>query len=223
MFGAGPRKRKHRQKKRSEDQDTDSNDEQEGEFLLKSRTTIYCDGGSEHLNVDEDEQASQNSEGAAHVVQLCCLLAIWLHAGAGVSRATVNTVPKALQIIIAVTLELVQESLAAQGISANIPSIKIPADIRTVHKQYKLEPDIVRTTCCPKCYTMILLSKGQSRICQFAVLSSDRNGLIDAMLTCVESGILGQVQRQYLTPRSIPRSLNLGLNSSSLNASLRTT
>jgi hypothetical protein len=83
----------------------------------------------------------------ALIVQLCCVLAIWLHTGAGVSRGTVNIVLKAMQFIIAITLEL-------QEISAKVPSVKIPADIPTAHKRYKLELEIVRTTCCPKCYTV---------------------------------------------------------------------
>jgi hypothetical protein len=67
----------------------------------------------------------------------------------------VNTVLKAIQFIIATTLELVQLSLISQGITgAELLSFKIPVDICTVHKLYKLEPEIVHTTCCPKCYTI---------------------------------------------------------------------
>ncbi|KAJ7355155.1 hypothetical protein DFH08DRAFT_803198 [Mycena albidolilacea] len=138
MFGAGPPEKKAKQAV-SSDKDTASDKEPQGPAAPAS------EGG------DQDGQDTTLSP----VFDLCCLLAIWLHAAAGASRNTVNVVLKALQFILVVALQLIQASLIAQGITGvQLPSIKTPADICTVHKLYKLEPEIVRTTCCHKCYTI---------------------------------------------------------------------
>ncbi|KAF7311213.1 hypothetical protein MKEN_01022800 [Mycena kentingensis (nom. inval.)] len=92
--------------------------------------------------------------GVALVVQLCSMLAMWLHVKANVGRATVNTVLKALQLIISTTVDVIRISLAAQGVEASLPNFNIPADIRSIHSRFNLDPPIQRTVCCPKCYKL---------------------------------------------------------------------
>ena len=88
------------------------------------------------------------------IIQLCAALLIWLNLKAGVSRETANTILKALQFILTTALELLQVALAAQGIPVQLPKLRIPSDLRTIYQNYSREPEIVRTPCCPKCYTL---------------------------------------------------------------------
>ncbi|KAJ7828802.1 hypothetical protein B0H13DRAFT_2372933 [Mycena leptocephala] len=98
MFGAGPpAKKKAKKKVFSSDEDTASDEEPQG----PTATTP-----------EEDHQDGQDAM-LSPVFKLCCLLAIWLHAAAG--------------FILAITLQLVQASLIAQGITGvQLPSIKLP-------------------------------------------------------------------------------------------------
>ncbi|KAJ7058618.1 hypothetical protein C8F01DRAFT_1232752, partial [Mycena amicta] len=57
------------------------------------------EGPSDNKNADTENPSTDS--GSALVVQLCYMLAIWLHVQANVSRTTVNTVLKALRLILA--------------------------------------------------------------------------------------------------------------------------
>jgi hypothetical protein len=88
------------------------------------------------------------------IIQLCSALIVWLNLKASVSRETANTILKALQFILNTTLELLQVALIAQGVPVQVPKLRIPKDLRTIYRNYTKEPEIIRTPCCPKCYTL---------------------------------------------------------------------
>lgn len=88
------------------------------------------------------------------IVDLCGIVVLWLSLQAGVSRQTANVVLKALKFIISTTIQLLCSALLAVSIHLPpVPEIRLPIDIRTLYKQNKLEPDLIRIICCPKCFT----------------------------------------------------------------------
>lgn len=90
---------------------------------------------------------------ASSIVQLCCMLVIWLNLKAGVSRKTANIILMALHFIINTTFQLLQVTLTSNfGININLPKIHIPQDVRTAYQTLDHEPEIIRTACCPSCY-----------------------------------------------------------------------
>lgn len=94
------------------------------------------------------------------VVQFCCILVIWLHLKAGVSRNTANIILKATQFILATLLHLIQTALTVQlGREIKIPEIQLPQDIRTALSRHfnDHEPKLIRRPCCPNCFTLYTL------------------------------------------------------------------
>lgn len=89
------------------------------------------------------------------IVKLVCIMVIWLNLKAGVSRDTANIILKVIQFILSMTFSSLQLALASSlGINVTLPEIQIPQDIRTAYHLYSSEPDITRTVCCPKCYSL---------------------------------------------------------------------
>lgn len=87
----------------------------------------------------------------APLVNLCCLLVSWLNLRLGVSRSNSNIILQALQLIVGTTVQLIFEELHSAGYNFPTPVFSLPKDIRTVYGM-GLEPEIIRTACCPKCY-----------------------------------------------------------------------
>ncbi len=90
----------------------------------------------------------------ALIIRLISTLAVWLHLQAGVSRKVANMLLKAFQLIITVTLTLVETSLGLSGINVSLPKLRIPQDVRTAYQNHFTEPEISRTVCCPKCFSI---------------------------------------------------------------------
>jgi hypothetical protein len=89
------------------------------------------------------------------IINFCCILVIWLHLKAGVSRKIANIVLKAIQFILTAQLGLIQIALEAQlGTEIKLPEIQLPQDVRTAFRTQFPEPKIQRTACCPKCFTL---------------------------------------------------------------------
>ena len=85
---------------------------------------------------------------------MACLLVIWLHSRAGVSRAVTNKVLRAIQVIISATLYLVGIALMSSGFAVKLSNVKLPHDVRTAYQLHCPEPEIIRTACCPQCFSL---------------------------------------------------------------------
>ncbi|KAJ7190897.1 hypothetical protein B0H12DRAFT_1246357 [Mycena haematopus] len=80
---------------------------------------------------------SEFSVDFSSVERLCCILVIWLHVKAGVSRSTATVVLKAIQFILTVLLGLIQTALTAQlGREIKLPEIQLPRTVETVFNKY---------------------------------------------------------------------------------------
>ncbi|KAF9462205.1 hypothetical protein BDZ94DRAFT_740824 [Collybia nuda] len=88
------------------------------------------------------------------VIKMICILVVWLHIWAGISRSVVNTILKAFQLIISMTLQLIEAALCSSGISIRFPDLAIPQDIWTAYARHFLEPEIICTVCCPTCFSL---------------------------------------------------------------------
>lgn len=81
-------------------------------------------------------------------------MVVWLHVRVGMSRSIANTILQAIQLIISLTLHLVEAALLSSGISVTLSGIKLPRDVHTAYGLHCMEPDLIRTACCPECFTL---------------------------------------------------------------------
>ncbi|KAF9043561.1 hypothetical protein BDZ89DRAFT_943643 [Hymenopellis radicata] len=92
----------------------------------------------------------------SQISKLCCTLVIWFNLKAGISRDHANTLLRALQFIIATLLHTLSIALrTAPGFNATIPTFHLPRDLRTAYNHDDLDPTIIRTICCPGCYSLM--------------------------------------------------------------------
>ena len=84
---------------------------------------------------------------ATLIIKMVCLLVIWLHSRAGVSRAVTNKVLQAIQVIISATLYLVGIALMSSGFAVKLSNVKLPHDVRTAYQLHCPEPEIIWTGC----------------------------------------------------------------------------
>ncbi|THU85981.1 hypothetical protein K435DRAFT_822265 [Dendrothele bispora CBS 962.96] len=88
---------------------------------------------------------------------MCQILVIWLILCVGVSRSTANLVLQALQLILLTVTELLAITIKIFGQELDIPPLEICSDIHTIYRAVEVEPEIIRTVCCPKCFTLYSL------------------------------------------------------------------
>ena len=81
-------------------------------------------------------------------------LVVWLYIRAGVSRSVANIILQSFQLIILTTFLLVETALLTSGINVKLSNIQIPKDVRTAYTHHFPEPDIIRTACCPSCFSL---------------------------------------------------------------------
>jgi hypothetical protein len=101
------------------------------------------------------------------ITDLCTLFIAWLSLRGGISRETANTVLKALHLIVSSVVQLVLEFLQSTfGINLAPPSLDIPADLRTIfNRSAELNPEITRTVCCLKCFSLYPLNDDIPEYC----------------------------------------------------------
>ena len=98
-----------------------------------------------------------------------CSLAAWLHLVCGLSRAGTSQTLKVLGFIIQLAMKLggLLAFLRSNPSAApSFPPLHLPHDVRTAMSALSLEPNIIRSICCPKCLTQYSLSE-LPEICDF--------------------------------------------------------
>ncbi|EDR02599.1 uncharacterized protein LACBIDRAFT_308244 [Laccaria bicolor S238N-H82] len=88
------------------------------------------------------------------IIKMVCVLVVWLHLRAGVSRSAANTILQAFQFIISTMIQLIEAALCSYGINIKLPEFKLPHDLCSAYGQTFPEPDIIRTACCPSCFAL---------------------------------------------------------------------
>lgn len=107
-------------------------------------------------NSRADGHLAQN-EAANVIATMCCVLLLWLRLCAGASRSTTRKVGGLLTVVIAAFSALLIMVLTAAHASFTLPPIKIPLDERTMLRHLELEPTILRSVHCPRCFTAYTL------------------------------------------------------------------
>lgn len=88
---------------------------------------------------------------------MVCTLATWLHLGCGLSRSTTSRLLKVLGFIVQTAMELggllslLPHSDQDGNITTSFPPLRLPHDVRSAMSALSIEPNIIRSICCPKC------------------------------------------------------------------------
>lgn len=86
---------------------------------------------------------------------MCCIVALWLHLRARVSRQTCGTILRCLQVLLTITFAITSRAIqTVLGADVQLTPPRIPTDIRTAAQMQRLDPCIIRYICCSKCFTV---------------------------------------------------------------------
>jgi hypothetical protein len=89
------------------------------------------------------------------IVVLICMLASWLHLTCGLSRDAASRVLKFLFLI--VRLSVRAGALLSKDMET-LNAFHMPLFVNSAIAQLGLEPDLIRSICCPKCFTLYSLT-----------------------------------------------------------------
>ncbi|KAJ6517772.1 hypothetical protein DFH09DRAFT_1287640, partial [Mycena vulgaris] len=131
----------------------------------------------------------------APVTTLCVMLAAWLNLHVGVGRENSSIFLKALRFIMLTVINLIFGVLQLVDPKIQSPTLDIPQDIRSVY-QHGLEPEIIRTPCCPTCYKNYSLAN-LPEICGWKKSPKSR---------ACGTVLWKQVRTQNGTTKSVPKS-----------------
>ena len=90
---------------------------------------------------------------------MVCTLAAWLHLGCGLSHAAMDRMLRIVEIIVLLAVEIGQlaanltTSLSQHPQSTpSTPVLSLPHGVHKAMSSLSIEPDIIRSICCPKCF-----------------------------------------------------------------------
>jgi hypothetical protein len=96
------------------------------------------------------------------LVTFVCTIAVWLHLKCGLSRANADRLMKAIHLLISLAITfgrlLVKFQHPNLALQAPLPIPLIPHDVRTAITTLSINPKIIRSICCPKCYSKYSLN-----------------------------------------------------------------
>src|SRR5260221_6863078 len=97
------------------------------------------------------------------LVTFVCTITVWLHLRCGLSRANADRLMKAIHLLISLAIDfgrlLVQIQHPDLELETPLPTPLIPHDVRTAISTLSLDPKIIRSICCPKCYSIYPLNR----------------------------------------------------------------
>ena len=145
--------------------------------------------------------------------ELICVLATWLHLICGLSVARTIKVMKFVEEIVLLAIKLgilMIQSVSKSQIDVRT-SITLPHDVHTAINALCIEPTIVRSICCPRCFAAYSLDS-IPEACLWR--ESPQSKLCNEPLWTTTVGQLEQVHVVSLDVFTAPKTLNHGSNSS---------
>ncbi|TFK52726.1 hypothetical protein OE88DRAFT_1791307 [Heliocybe sulcata] len=91
------------------------------------------------------------------IATLIHVLILWLHLRCGLSRQASTVALKVINIVITMAFQL---ALSIRGLGSpdtDIPTINIKHDVRSAMASLSIEPVLLRSVCCPKCFAQYSL------------------------------------------------------------------
>lgn len=139
-----------RQWARRAERDTDP----DGEAEVIHPSTVHPDG-DHHGGLDAELSSSRVQQTFALTSWMFQHLGAWINVSAGVSRNRTHIILVAIQMILSGLVSLLWKALTALGYEQwERPELDTPRDVRTLYSRLNIEPKIVRTICCPKCFKL---------------------------------------------------------------------
>ena len=95
------------------------------------------------------------------LVTFVCTIAVWLHLTCGLSRANADRLMKAIHLLVSLAINFAHLLVKIQHPNVALQTLQtplIPHDVRTAITILSLDPNIIRSICCPKCYSKYSLS-----------------------------------------------------------------
>jgi len=108
---------------------------------------------------------------------------VWLHLSCGLSRAAAGKVLRVFRAIILAAIQLGMLIARPTSVSGPQISFSLPRDLRTAMSKLSIEPNIIRSICCPKCYTKYSLSS-MPQVCSYKETPRSRKCGEELWTTC---------------------------------------
>ncbi|THU85339.1 hypothetical protein K435DRAFT_805976 [Dendrothele bispora CBS 962.96] len=185
--------------------------------LRKARETTR-DNMKESDTEDSDSEQSERAAGpsGSHfnaaeencrremtlITHMVAMLGAWLNLAGGGSQTTTGVILKGIAIILMTAFKIISTTLLKPlGLDIDIPLPHTPRDVRSTYNALSIEPTIIRTACCPKCFTLYPLRNDLPDHCPWKE-SRRAHKVCSASLTMqrrTKNGVVVVPRRQYST------------------------